>query len=285
MGRVDAMSDEDVPTSCFAAFRREFSWKLLGYTDVLGWNDGFTRSWTLTRRALLRVRLAFTVLIFALFVWSSINMGVEYEYKYWWIYITHWSLLVVLLYFVSAAYTQSQAVVAEEAKSQPTAAWWMYLSWVLHDIAYPASFFVTVMFWLLVFEPPLKAFSVFTHGVNYLIMLADVILSSQPYRLAHGLYFILYAIIYIFWSLIHHWAKGRNHDGDRFIYSSLDYKEDAGGAVGTIVTAFVGFIFVLLPILWITVHVRSRKAKIELDSGKHAEGEATMTIDNPMSNV
>lgn len=280
------MSDDSGSTSCCGAFREQFSWKQLGYNDVLVWNEGFTRSWALTRSAFLKVRVLFTVLIFALFVWSSINMGVEHEYKYWWIYITHWSLLVVLVYFVSAVYTHWQAVVNEDAKSPSEAAWWMYLSWVLHDIAYPASFFVTVMFWLLVFDPPLHALSVFTHGVNYLIMLADVILSSQPYRLAHGLYFILYAIVYIFWSLIYHWAKGRNHDGERYIYSSLDYGEDAGGAVVTVAMAFVGFIVVLLPILWVTVHVRTRSANVEDPQSPHARlEETTTTVDNPMSNL
>uniref|UniRef100_A0A7S0N942 Uncharacterized protein n=1 Tax=Pyramimonas obovata TaxID=1411642 RepID=A0A7S0N942_9CHLO len=272
--------DNTSSDSCCTAFLREFRLNQLGYTDVVGWNDDFTRSWLIKdRRAFLKVRIALLVLIFALFVWSSLDMGVDGDYKYWWIYVTHWSLLVELLYFASAVYTQWRA----EEKGEPSGRWWVYLSWILHDIAYPASFFVTVNYWLLVYSPPLRAISTFTHGVNFVVILADTMLSSQAYRLSHGVYFLLYAIVYIIWSLIFHAAKATNQDGNRYIYSSLDYKEDAGGAVVTIAIALIGVLVIILPLLWMVTYIRTQRSnKSKLANDSMTNMPAT-TVDNLMS--
>eukprot|EP00959_Pyramimonas_sp_CCMP1952_P350756 7348883-Pyramimonas_sp.AAC.1 len=113
------MSDADAaPTSCGIYFLREFQLSKLGYSDVVQFNDDFTSSWLIAdRRAHLKVRIVFMLLVLAIFVWSSADMGEDGDYKYWWLYITHWSLLLELFYFISAVYTQART--ANDEASSP----------------------------------------------------------------------------------------------------------------------------------------------------------------------
>eukprot|EP00242_Pyramimonas_sp_CCMP2087_P011774 CAMPEP_0198199704 /NCGR_PEP_ID=MMETSP1445-20131203/2907_1 /TAXON_ID=36898 /ORGANISM="Pyramimonas sp., Strain CCMP2087" /LENGTH=270 /DNA_ID=CAMNT_0043869593 /DNA_START=34 /DNA_END=847 /DNA_ORIENTATION=+ len=180
------------------------------------------------------------------------------DYEYWWIYLTHWTLVVESMYFVSAAYTTWRAFTNKEQKL--SADKHMILSWVLHDIAYPSTCLVMVMFWGLVFSPPIRALTTFTHGVNFIMMLVDVILSSQPYYIMHAAYFLIYSAVYIGWTLFFYAVKARNDDGDRYVYSALDYEDDLGGALVSIAIAFFFLIPLQLPLLWSVVHFRTRKA-------------------------
>ena len=53
------------------------------------------------------------------------------------------------------------------------------VAWVLQSIALPGAFFVTALYWALVFNGTLHMSTPFTHGVNFLLMVIDVIFSRQ----------------------------------------------------------------------------------------------------------
>ena len=38
------------------------------------------------------------------------------------------------------------------------------------------------------------------HGVNFLVMAVDMIVCRQVFRLAHGVYFFAYCLLYLLWS-------------------------------------------------------------------------------------
>ena len=67
--------------------------------------------------------------------------------------------------------------------------------------------------------------SVFTHGVNFFVMLLDGWLSRQPYLISHGLYFLAYCVIYLIWSVIHAVANIKNADDEEYIYAALDWRQ------------------------------------------------------------
>jgi hypothetical protein len=264
-------------TSWRVALRQEFKWDKIHFTDVIAWNKGFTQSWVFKdEKTYLTIRITFAILVLGILLWSSLDMAVPGDYEYWWIYLTHWTLVVESMYFVSAAYTTWRAFTNKEQKL--SADKHMILSWVLHDIAYPSTCLVMIMFWGLVFSPPVTALTTFTHGVNFIVMLVDVILSSQPYYIMHAVYFLSYAAIYIGWTLFFYAVKARNEDGDRYVYSALDYKDDLGGALVSIAIAFFFLIPLQLPLLWSVVHFRTRKAnhKIQDNGTDHDATEVEM---------
>lgn len=76
-------------------------------------------------------------------------------------------------------------------------------------IALPGSFLVFVLYWLLVFptrtaaqQRDIHPITVLVHGVNFFVMLVDASINAQPFPLAHGLYFLVYALIYLLWSIL-----------------------------------------------------------------------------------
>jgi O-antigen ligase len=62
-------------------------------------------------------------------------------------------------------------------------------------IALPGSFFVFVLYWALVFNGSFNLISVFTHGVNFVVMAMDTLFSRQPLRMSHWFYFEVYVLV------------------------------------------------------------------------------------------
>ena len=55
----------------------------------------------------------------------------------------------------------------------------------------------------------------FPPGLNFLVMLVDAILSSQPMYYLHGLWFVIYGLIYITFTILFHLGKGTNEEDDK----------------------------------------------------------------------
>ena len=90
-----------------------------------------------------------------------------------------------------------------------------------------------VLYWLLVFPfnpKAASALSVFTHGVNFVVMLLDGWLSRQPYLISHGVYFLAYCLVYLAWSVIHGLSNIKTADGDEYIYAVLNWRSSKGKA-------------------------------------------------------
>eukprot|EP01048_Picozoa_sp_COSAG05_P009565 COSAG05_NODE_794_length_7287_cov_45.558431_9_plen_115_part_00 len=84
----------------------------------------------------------------------------------------------------------------------------------------------------------------FTHGVNFFVMIADAWTSGFPVLLVHGVYFIIYALLYLIWTLVHYNTGLTNEHGDPYIYAALDWRNPAK----SIAYAFV-IIVVVAPIV------------------------------------
>jgi hypothetical protein len=110
----------------------------------------------------------------------------------------------------------------------------------------PGSFLVFVLYWGLVFDGTIHLISVFTHGVNFIVMLIDTIINRQQLRMTHWLYFQCFTILYVIWTIIFYATMdrpcdcsnnddepekygckeegtGKNDDECRFIYGSVNW--------------------------------------------------------------
>ena len=79
----------------------------------------------------------------------------------------------------------------------------------LYAIALPGSFMVFLMYWLLVYPaktPAQKAdmhpLAYLTHGANFGVMFVDACVNAQPFNLMSGIYFLMYALTYLAWSVV-----------------------------------------------------------------------------------
>ena len=131
---------------------------------------------------------------------------------YWPIYLTHWTAFALMCYFWCAWYTTYKADDFQDKGDKPSVGpWYVHATWFLQAIVLPGAFFVTTLYWALVYphrteEPGTVTY--FVHGVNFFMIALDVFLSNQPYYLVHGLYFFAYCITYLLWTLVY-WAAGR----------------------------------------------------------------------------
>ena len=159
--------------------------------------------------------------------------------------LTHWTLLLELIYLMFAVYATYMAIYDNKVpdgigKATP---WFISVTYALQPMVLIGSLLVFLLFWGLVYEPPLGATSAFTHGANFAVMLIDFLLVRNPLYLSHVLMPMAYAVVYLLFSLLFYAATGD------YIYKALDWSNpsDSGRLSGLIV--FFG-----IPILWILLY-------------------------------
>lgn len=168
-------------------------------------------------------------------------------FSYWPTKVTHWTLTVQVFYLWLSTYTTYKAteVTDVQLNSQSSMPFYVKLTWYLHAVTLPATFFVFALYWGLVFDGTLHAVSVATHGVNFIVQFIDSFVTRMPYRYIHGLYFLGYMITYLTYTVLYYACGGGNEKGKNFIYGSLDWGGNPGGT--TILVAMI--LLVLVPII------------------------------------
>jgi hypothetical protein len=191
-----------------------------------------------TAQSYLIFRCLMFFLMFGTLIWSFYDMAAKGDGGYWFIYLTHWTLVLENVYLGVAAYvtskyagpsskttTANDAAAAEDNRLPCI----IQVMWLLNAIVLPASFFVFVLYWGLVFSGELKVLSCLTHGLNFVVMALDSAVGSMPYLLLHGIWFMLYCLVFLLWSVLHYLLKIGDANGNGYIYSSLDWGSDAKG--------------------------------------------------------
>jgi len=212
--------------------------------------------------AFFAIRVILFVLWFAVMIWSMVDWvndedinGNNYNYGYWWTQLTHISLIVQLIYLGFAAATTGLALFSSLPDGTGTKGtpWFVSVTWAMQPMMLIVTLIVFLLYWALLFEPrdTVYAISVFTHGVNFGIMLFDLTLSRQPLYLVHVYMPLVFAACFLLFSLIYYAADGRNHENpdDRFIYDVLDWSDPAAvGSLGAVI------LLIGVPVLWILIY-------------------------------
>jgi len=220
----------------------------------LVWVEAFGRSKRLSFQGFLRLRIFNAAFMCGVLIASLTLEETQFELiEYWPIYLTHWTLLVQVTYVVLAALATYQLRPERPDAALPINI--LKAVWVLQGICVPATLLVFIMYWCLVFPFSTKVYAIsfLTHGVNFAIQLLDLVMNQQPYLLMHGLYFALYAALFLLWSVIHYATSIGNGDAEKYIYKALDW--GSPGAAATVVAFILLGCFPLLNCLcWWFVH-------------------------------
>ena len=121
-------------------------------------------------------------------------------------YLTHWTLVLQLLYLWLAVYSTYMAIYDTKVpdgvgKATP---WFISATYAMQPLVLVGSFLVFMGYWALVctgaYEPRdgISLIVVAVHGVNFVVMLADLLLVRNPLYLSHVLVPMAYSL-----SLIH----------------------------------------------------------------------------------
>lgn len=159
----------------------------LTYRLEQGWHAAFASPSNLCSSlppgAFGALRLFFFLFWLSVTIWAVAD---DFDAQFW-IYLTNWSLLFELTYFAFAAGLAMAAIFfnVPDAKGEKTP-WYARVGYALQCSTYVISFIVSVLFWALVYDGgALPAISFFTHGSNFIVAFADLLLAGIPFRVGH----------------------------------------------------------------------------------------------------
>eukprot|EP00301_Raphidiophrys_heterophryoidea_P004338 c11895_g1_i1.p1 GENE.c11895_g1_i1~~c11895_g1_i1.p1 ORF type:complete len:317 (+),score=65.88 c11895_g1_i1:75-953(+) len=196
------------------------------------------------------------------------------NFKYYTIYLTHWTLFLEFLYFIyafmvtiaarNAAQEDKDPSMENNGKPLPMP---VKILWLLQAVVLPASFMVMMMYWTLVYQPghSFSPVQVFQHGITFGAMIVDFGANRQPYLLLHGLYFLFYGALFYVWSYIHYKAKITNGEGHDYIYAALNWANVA--TTGKVGFAIILIVIPLVNLLMWTIYYIRRVASGDNDNG------------------
>lgn len=126
------------------------------------------------------------------------------------------------------------------------------------------------------------------HGSNSIVVVLDQFVTGVPVRVLHAHHPLIYAILYSLFTVIYYSAGGTTADGDKAIYSVLNYEQNPGVAVGLLVVAC----FIAIPLLHVLLfglyqlrvflHRKCCHGNAVKDSSSDTEqSDKTMAVANP----
>ena len=150
------------------------------------------------------------------------------------------------------------------------------ISWLLYTMSTSITFFVSLGYWVLIYECPDSADSetasnisisnttptgiitdtaacldygtIQVHVIVIILVFLDLFFSRMPFQLLHFFYPCFFTAGYIIFTGIYHGAGGTNPAGSNYIYSDLNYEDKPGRSAGlaiVIVIAPIAFFLIL----------------------------------------
>ncbi|KOB74293.1 Uncharacterized protein OBRU01_09365 [Operophtera brumata] len=96
-------------------------------------------------------------------------------YGYWFIYLTHWGLTVILFATGFALLVSARCYFYGPISAEFVLPWYVKTYWVLHNIAVPVAFLITIFYWTILYEAGIEeelshGLDIAVHGLNSLVM-------------------------------------------------------------------------------------------------------------------
>eukprot|EP00756_Hemistasia_phaeocysticola_P051940 Hpha_TRINITY_DN27124_c0_g1::TRINITY_DN27124_c0_g1_i1::g.29347::m.29347 len=181
------------------------------------------------------------------------------------VFLTIWTLTLELFYFILSAVVAIQVWqggytpcgdddstrICPLSLARPVA--------LLRAVVVPAAMIVSLAYWTLLAPSRFAVHDFCAHGMNLILILADLALSGYSYPFAHIVYMWVYGVVYVSWSAIHYACTfGNGINDERYIYPFLDWSEKKVGPTLAMVIA-LALILAPLCVLWAWSIVYLRK--------------------------
>ena len=196
------------------------------------------------------------LLVLYFFIWLIIA-GKEAGNPRYFIFLTNWAHISYNLYLLISALSTTAKVVnvhcltkhkqsnrngvnTTKCCSTPInqLTWYQMIHWLFYTIGNESAIFVCFLYWCFIYRGGnITGVNANTHLVNGLLAFVDLWISGTPVNFLHCVYLMIFGAIYSTFSGIYFVLTGE------VIYYVLDYRENAGGAVGL----YLALIFLLLP--------------------------------------
>ncbi|KAK6177422.1 hypothetical protein SNE40_015526 [Patella caerulea] len=184
-------------------------------------------------------------------IWTILTGVYAYEWTTskaneitWFIYLTHWGYVVLtvsaIMEMVASIHIKCNRPDITAGQSDEMS---VYLKavWVMVNVSNAASFAISVLFWGLLYTPAytLTTADVATHALNSFYVLANLMITAVPIRLYHFIHPTIFSVIYIVFTVIYHFAGGKNGLDKPYIYSVIDWSKPETAALYGALAALV----------------------------------------------
>ena len=206
---------------------------------------------------------------------ASIVVATELHGSKYFIFITHWGMILLVSYLLMSAVTVTAHFVWDHLvkknrvlelvmfdlqdppaigcccgkKQKKIVPCHLQALWILYTISSETAIVVTLFYWI-TFNGSVTSWPVnfHEHLFNVVPGLIDIFLTRIPIRLYHTVYLMAFAAIYIVFGGIYIAAGGTNSNGDPYIYSAINYKDNLVQSIGLnlILVFIVPFVIHLL---------------------------------------
>lgn len=152
------------------------------------------------------------------------------------IYLTNWTYIVIsgvaISDFVITIYVhiQRKDIIGSSCNSTT---WYMKVHWVFFNITNTGSLLVTLLYYALL-DVEITHSSINKHLLNSVYALSSLLFSAKPVRLLHFYHPVVYALIFIVFSVIYHVTGGGA------IYSTLDWSKTGSAILLTLLVLCLG---------------------------------------------
>jgi len=211
-----------------------------------------------------------------LLVWSIVSLAlsiisIDQENRSLYLaYLTRQGLVISICYQIAACivtiHRKSLSQPNRDSQYEPSVL--VKVMWFLYFLATPLEIIITILYWVL--EYPTKDISpsyvtIFVHGILAILLLIDGNLIARiPLRIKQVLGMLIYAVLYLIWTVIHGVIGIGNgsEDGD-LLYDVIDWKEKP---LATAITSII-IVVVVVPIVFIFIWMLSLVSKCSSFNG------------------
>ncbi|XP_018569577.1 protein rolling stone-like isoform X2 [Anoplophora glabripennis] len=170
------------------------------------------------------------VVVFLLTTWG---MSFVFDVSYWPIFLTNWGYTLATLqatfgFVLSCATVLSKAFSARNIHDIFLRLYPVY--WVLHQMAVPISFMITIIFWSLLYE--------------------NLWIIGHPIRILHFVYPLIFGICYVIFSVAYYFHD-INRGGPGYLYFMLDWGKPYQT---TLVVLGIGLLIIVLHLFSFLIH-------------------------------
>ncbi|KAJ0182364.1 hypothetical protein K1T71_001733 [Dendrolimus kikuchii] len=233
-------------------FKEEMQWNMIGLEHSKT-ADFYLSAWQTTRSTV--PLLFWRALLFLGSVGIVLSSMIIYilngKFAFWFIYLTHWGLTVIVLATGFSTLISARCYFYGPISAEFKLPWYVKTYWVLFNISVPLAFLITIFYWTLLYEAGIEeelnhGLDVAVHGLNSVVMFLLLASASQPTRLVHVYHPLVFSLVYVIFGIIYHLAGGVDQKGSPWIYPVVNWA-NPGTTLG--VVAATGILLIVLHLI------------------------------------
>eukprot|EP01084_Bolivina_argentea_P037799 69904_1 len=184
------------------------------------------------------LRFVFAEICIGTTIWSWISWTMVYsKFGYWFLYYTHWTMLLQCVYWILVLYLHFCAYKNYYIKKQEFNKYekiMFYIMKIANICGVTAGSVLCVTYWVFLYKGDTRLLvlsdQIFKHGLNALLIVIDYYYSLLIWRFKDIYIIIIYTVMYQLFNILYVINGGKDETGNDYLYPIWDFNNDLNGA-------------------------------------------------------